>query len=379
MPRRVSEDSVALTIGAIYDAAVSPGLWMDVLDRLRSMFGLSFAASVVRSSDRTKVDGIAAGVDRDDYQAFLTRFYRTSIFLQDDKAWFPGQIVRTEELVPHRVFCRTAMYQEYWRPRDMLEGLRMAVSRDAGGVHHSVNLVRPPSGEPFDAADTALARVLMPHLQRASELARRLRQSELLASAALATLDVLGQAVLLLDETGRVLHANAKAEALLLVADGLASRDGMLQAATPALTARLQASLAAVAGANCALARAASLRLPRPGGGAPLALIAAPFRREVHWSLSRRPTALVCVTDPDAAITVPGLLMLELFGLTGAEAALATNLMAGKDLRDIARERGRSINTVRTQLTSLMAKTGTNRQSDLVKLMAILPRVQEAG
>ena len=158
MPTRVSEDSIALTVDAIYDAAVSPGRWMDVLDRLRTMFDLSFVASVVSSADRTQVDGIAAGVDRDDYQAFLTSFYRGSPFLQEDKAWVPGQITRTEELVPRQVFHRTAMYQEFWRPRDMLGGLRIAVSCDAASVRHAVNLVRPPSGEMFGTADIALAR-----------------------------------------------------------------------------------------------------------------------------------------------------------------------------------------------------------------------------
>ena len=127
------------------------------------------------------------------------------------------------------------------------------------------------------------------------------------------------------------------------------------------------------------MARAGALRLPRPGGGSPLSVLAAPFRREAHWSLPRPPTVLVCVTDPDAAIVVPGRLMIDLFGLTGTEAALATDLMAGKELRDIARERGRSINTVRKQLGWLMAKTGVNRQSDLVRLMASLPRARDIG
>src|SRR5208282_1957214 len=95
----------------------------------------------------------------------------------------------------------------------------------------------------------------------------------------------------------------------------------------------------------------------RRSGGAALALLAMPFRQEAHWSLARRPAILVCVTDPDAVAALPGRQMAELFGLTGTEAALAADLLAGQGLREIAERRGRSINTVRTHLARLMAKT----------------------
>jgi DNA-binding CsgD family transcriptional regulator len=100
-----------------------------------------------------------------------------------------------------------------------------------------------------------------------------------------------------------------------------------------------------------------------------------PFRQEAHWSLRGRPAILVSVTEPDAAGPLPGRLMAELFGLTGSEAALATDLLKGLELREIAAQRGRSINTVRTHLAGLMAKTDVNRQSDLMRLLASLPRL----
>ena len=63
----------------------------------------------------------------------------------------------------------------------------------------------------------------------------------------------------------------------------------------------------------------------------------------------------------------------QLFGLTQAESSLAADLLSGLDLREIAERRGRSVNTVRTHLASLMAKTDVNRQSELVRLLASLP------
>jgi DNA-binding CsgD family transcriptional regulator len=70
----------------------------------------------------------------------------------------------------------------------------------------------------------------------------------------------------------------------------------------------------------------------------------------------------------------PARQLADLFGLTGTEAALAADLLAGQELREIAARRGRSINTVRTHLARVMAKTDVNRQSELMRLLTSLPR-----
>jgi DNA-binding CsgD family transcriptional regulator len=370
-----SEDRVTRVIGAIYDAALAPDRWMGVLGQLKDMFGLSLAVSVERNAERTEINGRAAGVTDDDYQGFLAHYFKRSPFLAHESKWCAGQVIRSVEVLPHRVFHRTEMYQEWWRPRDLHEGLRLIISIDRAGVSGFVNLIRPPAAPGFDKSDIALADTLMPHLRRAAEVARRLRHADALASGALATLDVLRHSVLLLDQSACLIHANAAGEALLTEAGGLRVSQGILQAATPALTSQLHAVLARAAGAGGLPARAGALRLARGGGRSALAVVVIPFQAEAYWSLSNRPAILVCVTDPDAAATMPDRSIIELFGLTGAEAALAADLLAGMELRTIAERNGRSINTVRTQLARLMAKTDVNRQSDLVRLLANLPRI----
>ena len=61
------------------------------------------------------------------------------------------------------------------------------------------------------------------------------------------------------------------------------------------------------------------------------------------------------------------------FDLTPAEAALAADLLRGLSVAEAAAARGRSVATVRTHLASLLAKTATTRQSDLVRLLSRLP------
>ncbi len=56
------------------------------------------------------------------------------------------------------------------------------------------------------------------------------------------------------------------------------------------------------------------------------------------------------------------------FELTVAEAVVVRSLTDGQSLAQIAKSRGRSIETVRAQLKSVMAKTETRTQSELVRL-----------
>lgn len=60
----------------------------------------------------------------------------------------------------------------------------------------------------------------------------------------------------------------------------------------------------------------------------------------------------------------------KIFGLTTAEGRLAAELSRGVPLATIAQSRKVSIATLRTQLASIFAKTGTSRQPELVALLA---------
>jgi pimeloyl-ACP methyl ester carboxylesterase/DNA-binding CsgD family transcriptional regulator len=75
----------------------------------------------------------------------------------------------------------------------------------------------------------------------------------------------------------------------------------------------------------------------------------------------------------------------EAFGLTGAEVAIVQGISLGLPLKTIADDRGRSVETVRTQLRSILAKTETHSQAELVRVVlglmdvAYLPTGGEAA
>ena len=54
-------------------------------------------------------------------------------------------------------------------------------------------------------------------------------------------------------------------------------------------------------------------------------------------------------------------------GLTAAEARLTSAFVSGVPLEEYAQRRGVGLGTVRFQMKQVLAKTGTNRQADLVR------------
>jgi DNA-binding CsgD family transcriptional regulator len=65
----------------------------------------------------------------------------------------------------------------------------------------------------------------------------------------------------------------------------------------------------------------------------------------------------------------PEALLRARWGLSPGEAALSLAVATGERLADIAARSAVSPETVRTQLKNIFAKTGTHRQSDLVRLL----------
>jgi DNA-binding CsgD family transcriptional regulator len=84
------------------------------------------------------------------------------------------------------------------------------------------------------------------------------------------------------------------------------------------------------------------------------------------------PMALIIVVDPDARSPKAEDLS-AYFGLSFAEARLATQLMSSKTLGDIAAETGASVATLRSQLRSILKKINVERQTDLFLVLARVP------
>jgi len=182
--------------------------------------------------------------------------------------------------------------------------------------------------------------------------------------------------VIVLDQQGKVIFTNAPGGALLAERDGISlSSDGICRASTPAETKALKDCIQSVLQPAEGDARDGGLALSRPSMRRPLSAIATPID---GMDGDGRAAVALFVTDPERQTRPPRALLQKLFQLTGSEAKIVQGLVEGKSLEEIAPEAGITIGSARTYLKQVFAKTGTNRQADLVRMVLTSPAMMQA-
>jgi DNA-binding CsgD family transcriptional regulator len=94
---------------------------------------------------------------------------------------------------------------------------------------------------------------------------------------------------------------------------------------------------------------------------------------DVAICLADQPGAAIFITDPESQHKPDWQILGSLFGLTTAEARLTILLLQGHTLKEAADQIKVTINTVHSQLKSVFAKTGVNRQADLMRILLTGP------
>ena len=192
----------------------------------------------------------------------------------------------------------------------------------------------------------------------------RVRPATLPTDRLQGVIDALDIGVLVCDERGRLLLANAAARRELAAGGVLQlTADSALDVCGGAGLLLLRRAVHAAA-----LARAYQL-VPLRRGERRLMVSVQPMRATDGGP----PSALLLLGRrrlcPELAVQELG----RLYELTTAERRVLAGLLAGMAVAAMARERGVAVSTVRTQVAALRAKFGVRRIDDITRLVAELP------
>jgi DNA-binding CsgD family transcriptional regulator len=365
----------------------SPGTsegWQRFLDALRAEIRASGAAFVsynrhVAKGDVTAMAGFAPeAVSRYvDHWAAEDPWARSSGIL----GLAPGGVAVGEEVVPRDHMVRTPYYNDYALHFDITHAMFGLLEGHPGALS-ILTLNRGERDGGFALDEQALLSALMPHLQRAVQMHRRLVGAVDFAAVAMDVLDRLPHCLLTVSDAGRVLFVNRRSRALLETRDGLAIDDGELRCGTVADTDALRAAMRAAASvaAGTSLAPSVPVQVGRPSGKRPYVVLVAPLGAALSpLGAAQSRTLLVTITDPQQAIfgdvgseadgesregEIRGL-----FNLSPAEARLAWLIVQGHTIREAAARLGWRESSARTRLKSVLEKTNTHRQAELIALV----------
>jgi DNA-binding CsgD family transcriptional regulator len=215
---------------------------------------------------------------------------------------------------------------------------------------------------------------LIPHLQQALRIHRRIGSIESERASVIDALDRMPLGFILARANGTVILANRAARDILNLADGLQSVSGRLAAASPTENKVLQHWILTAAQAIDGIAGGCggALSVSRPSLKTPLSVLITPIRSHASNELNDG-RAAIFVADPEQAVTVRSEVLQDLWGLTAAEAVVASRIAAGQTVTEIAASLLVTNGTVRWHLKRVLAKTDTGRQPELVRVLATGP------
>jgi DNA-binding CsgD family transcriptional regulator len=359
-------------IGEIYDAAVEPALWQQALASICNYVG-GYAA-VLFWHDAATQNAEALHLYNDD--PTYTRLYFEKYLPMDP--FFPassfveaGVIHRSSEIVPQVELEQTRFYQEWIKPQGIVDAI--AVNLEKGVTRSSFIVIRTDAT--YGMADEPMCgrlAALVPHLQRAVEIGRLFDQGSARAGALTQTLDQVEAAVLLVGADGTITFANAPAKAMLDEASLIRTENKALRAAFPEADRILRGTFTAaergdesvgVRGVAVPLTANSKDRwfahvLPLTSGNRQRTAM-------VHGAVA---AILIRRTAPDAPAPLEAIARLH--KLTASEVRVLDALLKVHSVKGMAETLGLSQATVKTHLHNLFRKTGTRRQSELIKLVA---------
>lgn len=243
-----------------------------------------------------------------------------------------------------------------------LDGTRMehglcSVLRPSGPTNALAVLRKAAS---FGTAERAWLQLLTPHVRLAAELAEALDPPFLTVQAAASFARLLPIPWLLSDPSGRCVERNAAFDRVLEALHG-SFRAGRVSFQDPFLESSWRQALSeahATAEAQSLLASAAS------SSSWKVHVVPAPCSGGVGIPTPQCLMLVFCERVANAATQTRTLQSSR--PLTKAELEVLASLLLGHTAKVIARARGASVHTVRSQITSILGKTGHHTQKELI-------------
>lgn len=354
-----------------YEAAAVPELWPQALEALADATG-AMAANLmplrpgldqVITTPRTRgfIDQFVA-----DGWLRINPYMRRGLELT--AAGHKGLITSEDMLSPEEM-AADPYVNEVEAPWGFGPKAGMVLVNEGPELVLPITIERSLKAGPFSRSEISVLNRLMAKIEAAARLAMAVGFSR--AHGIAAALNHIGSDVVLLGRSGRVLFLSPGAERL--IGDAVTIADGLISSWAPDAAAALDTAISRAL-TNDPLSERITKRitLPRQNCRWPVFAQVIPMAGAAHdvFMLAR---AAIVISDPEQHLRDDHSGTLgATYGFSRAESRFALRLAQGDGLKEIAEAEGIALETARSRLKAMFAKTGTHRQVELALLLARL-------
>ena len=366
-------ERLSALVSGIYDAALDPNLWGDVLGRAGRFVGCSSAGLGWKdvATKRGDVYYTSEGVNAYYRQLYFEKYVKIDPCSMGQFFAEIGEPVTTADLIPYEEFVESRIYREWAKPQGLIDCAMTMLDRSTTAMSF-LALFRHRQDGFFDDNALRLVRLIVPHFRRAVLIGKMVDTKNSEADSLADTLDGISAGMFLVDATSRIVHANVAGHVMLNAADVLYAERGCLVVNDPQVGQALAETFASAGDGDAALGVM--------GIGVPLLArngeryignvlpLATGSRRRVDKSYAAVAAffvyqAVLDTPSPPEAIA-------KAYKLTPSELRVLLALVEVGGVPDVAEALGIADTTVKFHLGNLYKKTGRTRQADLVKLVA---------
>jgi DNA-binding CsgD family transcriptional regulator/PAS domain-containing protein len=357
-------------IGSIYDTTIDCTLWPDVLKKSAEFVG-GVAAAIYAKSASTNTGPIyhQFNIDPCYQELYLSKYVRMDPTSVGQTMTEIGQCVSTADIMPYEEFLETRFYREWAEPLGMVDCLSTPLDKNENGTVFFV-VVRHRDQGLVDLEMRRRGQLIAPHIRRAVLVGNLLEDGAAEKTSLAVVLNGLAAGVFLIDGNRRVVFANPSGQAMLDDGSVLCLKNDALAAVDPRVTrtesiARLGDDDVGYGAGGVAIPLTFPPQTPWIAHLLPLTSGA---RRQAGTSFGAVAAVFVHKASLEAQSWMES--MSRAFRLTPAELRVLAAVSEVGGIAAAASVVGVSEATVKTHLQSLFAKTGTNRQAELIKLVA---------
>ncbi len=221
---------------------------------------------------------------------------------------------------------------------------------------------------------------LLPHLYRALKLKRDYNSTDHSLGQAQAIIEQFPLGVLMVNANAEIISANRQALNTIARNDSLYLKDNRLYAASKQSNEKLASLIQKAATANPDIAGSciSCFKILGEDKEIALTLLITPDPYPIaKFDRQDENSAAIFIGSASVEQHISTKALQTLFGLSQAEARLASLLASGDSLSEAAEQSFISKNTAKVQLKSIFTKLGVNRQAELIKVILTSPAVIE--